>query len=176
MYNVDAIITCELDPDPAAKPNWWGYRDTCELVVGDYVGQGRFLGYCGMGHYLLRYFEKIHLGNAEIAPTNLREQITRRPQSWWLAWIASQLIMSIAIFTAFLIAFNTPTIGLGCRSFFYVIQWTLMSVTWVIQGIWHYPPEWVRCISLIVNTLSAILLMLLMIFQVRQSIKLWDRA
>jgi hypothetical protein len=96
--------------------------------------------------------------------------------SWWLAWMASQFIISIAVFTAFLIAFNTPTIGLGCRSFFYIIQWTLTSVTWVIQGIYHDPPEWVRCISLVFNTLSAMLLMLLMIFQVRQSEKLWFRA
>jgi hypothetical protein len=124
-----------------------------------------------MGHYLLQYLEQIQLGNGKVAPTSIRKQIIRRPPSWWFAWMASQLIMSIAMSTAFLIAFNTPTIGLGCRSFFYIIQWTLTSITWVIQGIWHDPPEWARCISLVFNTLSAFLFMLLMIFQVSQSME-----
>jgi hypothetical protein len=98
---------------------------------------------------------------------NMGDEIRNQRWTWRLCWLAGELIISIATFAAFTVAFNTPTIGFGCRAFSYTMQWALSSISWVIIGSFAQPTEWQRCISLAFNTLSACFFIMLMLFQVK---------
>jgi len=160
-------------PDPSVKQS-----NHCNLVIGDYVGQGRYLRYCGLANVFLSRLEEPCFQNTSLAPKDMDEAadldiheiITVRPGSWWFTWLEGQLIVSLAISMAFTISFNTPTIGLGCRSFFYLIFWMLSTVSWVILSVRQEPPAILRTLSITANALSASLLTLLMIFHTAGSL------
>jgi hypothetical protein len=166
LYDVDALIDNKICAVPDATPLYWQKGDSCSLTLGDYAGQGRYLHYSGIGHFLFNYLKEVSEDRTKTVPSNIRGSISKISRGWWLSWIGSEVIVSIAIFSAFTIAFNTPTVGLGCRSFSYAIQWGLSSVSWVLQGKYQEPPEIIRCISLTFSTLSTLLLIMLMAFQV----------
>jgi hypothetical protein len=105
---------------------------------------------------------------------NIRREMAGRGWSWWGYWLAGEFIVSIAIFAALTVAFNTPTIGFGCRAFSYMIQWALSTMSWLIIGIAPTPKEWQRCISLVFNSLSACFFILLMVFQVSFIFCTWE--
>jgi hypothetical protein len=235
LYNVDSIL-----PPDSSKPFdqvlWWNEDEECILVLGEYIGQGRYLRYGGAGEYLMGQISHFLLGDLRDNPGtglqsdgnsimtqgetelsdftsppsrdvtideaaeamnehdaavavvtssgvpirapryglgDMRQVIVRRGSYWWACWFAGEAIVSIAIFAAFTVAFNTPTIGFGCRAFSYTVQWALSTVSWLIIGFTAQPKEWQRCVSLVFNTLSACFFILLMVFQVRLSIFSW---
>ena len=67
---------------------------------------------------------------------------------------------------AFIVSFNTPTIGLGCRSLLYMIWFLLISISWVVLLFWQEPYRWLQKLMLVPNLLSVVFLFLIMVFQV----------
>ena len=64
--------------------------------IGRFVGQGRYLRYCGVANAALvqlehagRNLERLDLDN----PAAFERHLTRRPSSWWITAICSQLIV-----------------------------------------------------------------------------------
>jgi hypothetical protein len=77
------------------------------------------------------------------------------PISWyWIAMIGL-LVVWTSITMALLLAYNTPTIGLGCWSGSFLLFGALSSVTWMLQFIRpQRPPEMVRKICTFINLIS----------------------
>jgi hypothetical protein len=195
------ILACQLDRSSdeisdgiTDEIKWWDGED-CELTLGEYVGQGRYLRNAGGGDYLMSQVSlflngkcqarddgleasvtsgPVELRQSDCSPTRIgacslikmHNEVRKHRPYWRRCWIAGQVIISTAISMAFMVAFNTPTIGFGCRSFSYTIQWAMSTVSWLMIGWTSRPTEWQRCISLLINTLSACFFLLLMVFQV----------
>lgn len=96
----------------------------------------------------------------------MRKFLVTRPWSWWIIWLAAQYMVSISAWMAFMVSFNTPTIGLGCRSFVAFLWWMLSSVSWILQAIFQEPPPWTRRVSIPFNAASTIALFIIMMLQV----------
>lgn len=73
---------------------------------------------------------------------------------YWIAMIGL-LVVWTSITMALLLAYNTPTIGLGCWSGSFLLFGALSSVTWMLQFIRpQRPPEMVRKICSFINLIS----------------------
>ena len=168
----------KLFPTPK---EWWDTNSTMDLLIGDFVGQGRRLRYCGIANAMLtktKPWTHLPLPSDPIPdPVDIQRKynnkeddfgklLIERPLSWWIIWLSAQILVSINSFMAFTISFNTPTVGLGCRSFLVFIWWLLSSVSWVLQAIKQEPPPWTRRLSIPVNATSTALLLLIMMLQV----------
>ncbi|KAF2666183.1 hypothetical protein BT63DRAFT_458547 [Microthyrium microscopicum] len=151
MYNVDAILEHYIGLENS-KPSWWTEETDIRLILGEYISS--LTG----GESAIRAIDSKCLDQ-------MPQEIRKRRKSWWLCWIAGETIVNVAIFAAFTVTFNTPTIGFGCCALSYTLQAALSTVSWIIIGISPRPAEWQRCISLLFNTISACFLILLMMFQ-----------
>jgi hypothetical protein len=99
--------------------------------------------------------------------TDFEKDLVKRPKSWWICWASGGFVVSSSIFLAFMLSFNTPTVGLGCRSMTWGLFWLLSTVSWGLQAIWQEPPRFIRWFSVMVNTFSFALLMFIMLADVR---------
>lgn len=189
MYNVNYVLRTRRhssidrdDKDKVIHPTtWWNTSADPDLLIGEFVGQGRRLRYCGIANAMLTVTKpwkhtplpadpfpdsSVIKSNYTHAVSGFREVLVKRPLSWWIIWLAAEYMVSISAWMAFTVSFNTPTVGLGCRSFVCLLWWILSSVSWVLQAIEQEPPPWTRRISIPVNTASTFLLILIMILQV----------
>lgn len=186
LYNVNYIY-CEhhrqgSDSAPHGArdlryTDWWKpsiQSDALDLCIGDFVGQGRRLRYCGIANAILSRtaewsYEEEQLGTQyDKALSDFKKKaLERRPPSWWAIWISAQLIVSTSAFMGFMVSFNTPTIGLGCRSFMILLWWILSSVSWIVQFFYQEPPRYTLVVTIPFNSFSATLLFIIMLFQVR---------
>ncbi|KIW88941.1 uncharacterized protein Z519_10425 [Cladophialophora bantiana CBS 173.52] len=137
--------------------------------IGRFVGQGRYLRYCGVANAALMQYErtggdldKLNLDD----PTGFETQLTRRPYSWYITWAFSEMIVAISFGMAFIVSFNTPTIGLGCRSGLYLIWYLMTSLSWLMLLVIQEPWRWLQKLLLLPNFLAVVLLFLLTLFQV----------
>jgi len=152
-----------------------------DFTIGEFVGQGRYPGYRGVVAAITDMMknERIHSGNRENGPMdtldNDRHKIfstkcVTKPWAWVRRWICGLVVQSIAVWMAFMVAFNTPAVGLGCRSLMYLIYFCLSFIPWLLAGI---PQDTLRSLSRYLlqftrtlNVLAVLLLFLIMIFQV----------
>jgi hypothetical protein len=166
LYNVDQIVNTE----PGDQLNLWRRTTkTTSFSIGQFVGQGRRLRYCGVANAVLskiaNFEEPDHLLLKLNSDHDFEDKLTTRPWSWWFIWILSQILVTIAFATAFVVSFNTPTIGLGCRSLLYLIWFLVSSVAWAILGCRQEPNQLLRAISWTMNAFAACALFLIMGFQ-----------
>lgn len=140
--------------------------------IGEYVGQGRRLRYCAITDTILEQIKTTDIASIACpkpsAALEFKAKLTSRPKGWsgWYAtWVLSYFIVTTAVFCAFTISFRTPTIGLGCRSFAYLIWWTFGSISWIILGARQEPESWLRRLSNVANFLSALVLFTTMLIQ-----------
>lgn len=87
--------------------------DTDDFEIGDFMGQGRTLRYCGVTDTVL---DKI--ANRSKVPINLlafadmadfkrfQKSLTTRPMGWYVVWIISQLIVTTSFGMAFMVSFT----------------------------------------------------------------------
>lgn len=169
LYNVN----CILESGHNTKPAWWQPGAQNPLIISDFVGQGRRLRYCGVASALLHCAEHEEYDTSERflkyherQSKRFRETLTTRPHSWWVIWIASYVLVNLQIFLAFVVAFNTPTIGLGCRSLLYLLFFLITQVTSAVQVAYQEPPPWTRLVTISFNALAMLLLLAIMILQV----------
>ena len=168
LFNVDAILE---HTDPDTIPQLWRVGDTqSKFSIGPFVGQGRRLRYCGVASAVLDKIENpkvphLLLSGLQSNP-DFERALKKRPWSWWITWITGQLIVTIGYSMAFMVSFNTPTVGFGCRSLLYTIWYAFSSISWLILGFQQEPPLWLRRFSWLPNTLASFALLTIMILQV----------
>jgi hypothetical protein len=144
--------------------SWWSPTtgDLGCFKVGDFIGQGRRMEYCGLTEAVLT------CTNSEIlepfvdwtrdTPRELTEKIStrldrRQPISWFLTALVCLTIVLTDAMMAFLSDFITPPVGLGCWSFSVMMYAVASSVSWFSQ-FWKHPPTWLRAISHFFNSFA----------------------
>jgi hypothetical protein len=116
--------------------------------LGPFIGQGRRLQACCLSSVLMDVGDRLTLGSrgrpAEYntsAPYDkgarevLERLSARPPTSWYKIAFISLLMVWTSITMALLLAYNTPTIGLGCWSGSFLVFGILSSLTWMLQFI-----------------------------------------
>ena len=166
---VDAVRKALLNPElretyiketrrPYKSFSWTALLDNDdyfhEEFFTQFAGQGRVRWHYGIAHGILAGIEDTYvaqrgrnwLRNSEEARTALVEGPTDMhglvhgfdPNEFW-QMLASFMIVSTAVFGAFLLSYWTPTIGLGCRSGGYMIFYILACINLFIELIcWYY--------------------------------------
>lgn len=145
-------------------------KDMRDFEIGDFVGQGRRMRYCAVADTVLnlvldRQDPTLDQLPGEFEAHGFRVMLPNRPKKWYLIWLLSQFLVGIGYGTAFLVSFQTPTIGLGCRTLSYTIWYLLSFFSWVFLGIWQEPPRIVRIFSWIPNALACLALFGIMLLQ-----------
>lgn len=169
LYNVHNILVTPGHIDAYM----WRPGEVTPHIIGEFVGQGRRLRYCGVTRTML-LFEKLqqpaeNLYFVQGKPDNVdmfRREIVKRSKSWWVIWLISQVIVTLNVGMAFMVSFQTPTVGLGCRSLLYLIFYLFSILSWITLGFWQEPPRMLQITLLIFNGCAAVLLVLIMGFQV----------
>jgi hypothetical protein len=161
---------------PTSQPealniSWWSptINDLGCFKVGDFIGQGRRMEYCGLTEAV------VTCTNPEISngrpfvnwtrdkPRELAKKISTRldrrrlPTSWSLTAAVCLVIVLADTLMAFMSDFITPPVGLGCWSFSVMMYAITSSVSWFLQ-FWKHPPTWLRVISHVFNTLAILCL------------------
>lgn len=185
--------TTQISSAPPSS-SWWTPKSDTTLRIGDFIGQGRRLGYSGLTSTILTHAaDWDSSGQSSLLPlssnwshkTNHKLERKRRPLSWYLIAIAAQALTTTSAATAFTIAFQTPTIGLGCRSFVALLWYLLSSISWTLLFFLpasspfcsspanKTPSHWyhtlfktARALAQTANALSTCLLILIMALQV----------
>lgn len=187
LFNVDAIRSwpgsnqpAQLTPSPQVLVpteqhpetegiRWWPPVDHnmgC-FRVGDFIGQGRRMEYCGLAEAVLntKSSDKIVPLFANWTPDKPIEIATgisvklKKPLPW--AWIViAVLCLTIVLadtMMAFMSDFITPPVGLGCWSLSVLIYAIMSTVSWGLQ-LQRHPPTWVRVVSHSCNATAIICL------------------
>lgn len=169
MFNIDQLFEQGVQawvPWRAADGTHSGDH-TGDFEIGDFMGQGRKLRYCGVTDTVL---DKI--ANRGKAPIDLpafdnmegfQKSLKTRPIGWYVVWIISQFIVSTSFGMAIMVSFNTPTVGLGCRSLMYAIWYALTLPSWVLLGIQQEPWVWIRRVMMVPNALAVVMIMGIMV-------------
>lgn len=108
--------------------------------VGDFIGQGRTLSYCGLVSAILVETQKEGIfGNwdketlDELSSKILERLQHKRPWSWLTTSLVCLAIVWTQILMAFTSDFITPTLGPGCWSMGFLIYGCFSTVTWILQ-------------------------------------------
>ena len=106
---------------------------------GKFTGQGRVMQFNGLSWAVLEELkgrECQELGLVSDYDTLAAAVAGRlagpRPPSWYVTALISLVIVAAEIMLAFMLAFDTPTIGLGCWSGSFGLYAMLSSASWVV--------------------------------------------
>ena len=159
---------------PISKDNpWWcpGVQGQEEFEVGEFIGQGRKIQYCGLPSAVLESTKGIDIEDASIERLNeCSRDVAKRlngwkPTSWYIIALLSLLLVWCEIMMAFTVSFTAPTIGMGCRTMAYLVFGGSSSVSWIIQFS-KRPPNWARRTAHAFNCLAILSLLAVTVFQV----------
>lgn len=112
------------------------------LYFGTYIaafeGQGRQPGYHGLAYAVLVSMYDSAKDNRRVQPLKVivdqtLRHLYHRPGSWW--WIASVslAVVWLQIGMAFMLSYNIPTVGIGCRAASYLVYGVLCTLPWVLH-------------------------------------------
>jgi hypothetical protein len=88
-----------------------------------------------------------------------------RPTPWQILAVTSLAIVWLEIGMAIMISYNTPTVGLACRSGSYILYGILSSLTWFVQLLpWFKRPGLKRKALCQALNLLAVLALMMIIF------------
>lgn len=140
--------------------------------IGEFLGQGRRLRYCGITDTVLERITNPKRADLSLPALDdkeyeiFRRDLVSRPVSWYITWLLGQVIVSISFIMAFLVSFNTPTVGLGCRSLSYVVWWLFTLPSWMLLG-WQQEPRPRLQLAMTVgpNALAVISIFAIMVLQ-----------
>jgi hypothetical protein len=171
LYNADAVRTWAQDnerseSDPHVQhPGvaWWSPdvveaeipRTRC-FQVGDFVGHGRSMHYCGLVSAFMETTEREGWIRDPDFILNVPEDLPleeNRPRSWYIMASVSLLLIWTEIFLAVVVDFYTPTIGFGCWSGSIVLYAILSMVSWLVQ-FKKRPGRVSKAIAHVFNTLA----------------------
>lgn len=185
LFNVEQLFLDRPLPQPRehTPPHWRGRRgnkpdDTDVFSIGEFLGQGRRLRYCGVTDTVLGYIA--NPARADMALPDLlgqagskskpwltheafRRDLVSRPWKWYVAWAVAQAVVSTGFTMAFMVSFNTPTVGLGCRTGSYLVWWCCTVPSWVVLGLQQEPRPWIRRALAAPNFLAVLTLFAVMV-------------
>jgi hypothetical protein len=114
--------------------------DTCfDSYISNFAGQGRQMGYNGLAYAVLVSVYDTPNDNRRVQRLDVIVDRTfkrlkgRRPASWWALSLISLALVWLEIGMAFMISYNVPTVGIGCRSMSYIIYGGLSTLPWIIH-------------------------------------------
>ncbi|CCC14319.1 unnamed protein product [Sordaria macrospora k-hell] len=187
LWNVEAVKLWEEAkrkgqlPNPEAQIDWWNpakqrrrsqqerfsnIRQPNETIrvastfrIGDFIGQGRKMGYHGLTSSVLSsvYDDR---GNRNSIPaiaastTRHLSSTFHRPFAWWLCALISLSLVWLEINMALLVSYMTPTVGLSCRSGAYLCYGVLTTITWFVSCFFKNPNQAVRIFCHFFNALA----------------------
>lgn len=185
MYNVNYVLRNRYpeiqrheEDDSLDYTSWWRPGCHTHLTIGEFVGQGRVLRYSGIANGMLELTASWTAYGIDSDYTEIeshyrskvvgfrKNRLIVRPTTWWFIWIAAQFGVSVSASMAFMVSFNTPTVGLGCRSFLDMLWWIFSSISWISLAIFQEPPRITRYITGFFNFCSVVVLNFIMFFQV----------
>jgi len=144
--------------------------------IGEFVGQGRRLGYHGfayavLGSVYVKFGDRRRMRPLDSVPDVKTENMVMcararltanrlRPGSWWLLAFTSLALVWLEIGMAVMMSYNTPTVGLACRSSVYLLYGLLSTFTWVVRlfPASNYPRDWLKIVCHCVNVLATLVL------------------
>ncbi|KAK3387836.1 hypothetical protein B0H63DRAFT_431774 [Podospora didyma] len=134
--------------------------------LGEFIGQGRKMGYHGLASAVLTSIYNHHPQIDTIAPITSIASSTNtklgakfhRPAHWWVLALVSLGLVWLEILMALVVSMQTPTVGLSCRSGAYVTYGLLASVAWVVSCVSKSPGYWTRAGCYLVNGLAVAVL------------------
>ncbi|RSL95586.1 hypothetical protein CEP52_011963 [Fusarium oligoseptatum] len=161
LFNVDAVLTSAraagADLNNMQTPVWWSRNRpaaTLEVFeIQEFIGQGRKIKCCGLADAMIRNVralqqQKRPLGNnldqyRLCAQTVLEHLDGTRPTQWWVTAVVSFFLVVFEVMMAFLVAYCTPTFGLGCwsggymmfESFDYYVKNFAMDGPWISASV-----------------------------------------
>jgi hypothetical protein len=168
--------------------------DTAIFRVGRFIGQGRVTLYAGLSYAVMAETNIIDDSAAFITDAYTRRPqfsadqddgfVDRvyerlrgpRPPSWFITAVVSEVIVVGEIMLALMLAFNTPTVGLGCWSGSFAIYAILSSLSWVLALVFARPGYIVRCISLGFNLLSLACIVTVVILVVSETPRIEEES
>ncbi len=180
LWNVRAVkrwaAEHKMNPgcDSVDDIQWWtpGNRNDEDFPIGEFVGQGRRMMYCGLAHALMRSVsgDRRQFGNEMAHFDRCGSEIQRRlrghkPFSWYVTAIASLFLVSAPVMMAVMFAFSTPVVGPGCWSGSCFMFGVLSSVSWLIQFSKH-PPKWAVVIAHVFNAIAVLWLVATIVLQI----------
>ncbi|KAJ3461422.1 hypothetical protein MRS44_009975 [Fusarium solani] len=160
LFNVDAVLTSARDAGADLNnmrvPVWWSHSrpqdDLRVFEIQEFIGQGRKIKYCGLADAMIRTVRALQerkrpLGNnldeyRRCAQTVLSHLNGTRPAQWWITAAVSLFLVAFEVTMAFVIAFHTPTFGLGCWSGGLILYGLLSTLTWVYHLVFKNPGKW----------------------------------
>jgi len=189
LYNVGAVQHWALESraDPHASTVAWWTEEVARnkeeeladsLRVGEFIGQGRNLRYCGLVSAFIRIIRREGWLEApvwwdgieyEFAMSVARDLAEYRPRSWYASAVMSLVVIWVEIIMAIVVDVFTPTIGLGCWSGSITLYAILSTGSWALQFI-KRPNKLVLAVSHYFNFVSILWLLLLIVFFVSLSL------
>jgi hypothetical protein len=110
------------------------------FAIGNFVGQGRDIRFCGLSWAVIEEsntnrddFRNSVESYDECADRIMKRLQGRRPTEWYTIAVVSLFLVWIEILMAFMLAFYTPTIGLGCWSASFALYGILSTLSWIVQ-------------------------------------------
>lgn len=141
------------------------------MQIRDFTDQGRRIQFCGLPHAVLEASEHVDFHTETVAGLDacagrVAQRVSGwKPLAWYVVAALSFLLVWMAIMSAFIVSFMTPTIGIGCRTLMYLLFGGFSSVSWLIQ-FWKRPPRWAIWVSYLCNSLAVMAMLVVIIFQV----------
>ncbi len=171
LYNVEATKTWAEFGSEDLSIRWWTPDTTVPrtLKVGEFIGQGRSLQYCGLVHTTMGEFgsrtttkEALEQCTRKVA-TDLHRQ--KRPGAWYLAAITASTIVWAAVISAFAVDVTMSPCGLvGSYGLLggqvYLLYGGLSSVSWAIQFYWEPRSRLARRVCHLPNALAVLTLLM----------------
>lgn len=103
---------------PERSVRWWTTttKVPCELRVGEFIGQGRRIQYCGIPHAFLAATDEVDLSEAtkaelaDHAKTIAKQLRGGKPLAWYVVAVTSFLLVWTAVLSAFVVSFSVCAI------------------------------------------------------------------
>lgn len=185
LYNVNAVkLWREADGVDARTIAWWGQQHAvqenifgdADFHVGKFIGQGRAPRYAGLSHAVIEShfdfrddFKKADFPRGYRILADRVKYLTSRRTSWFLTAIFSEALVLTQVMLAYVLAFNTPTVGLGCFSGSAALYALLSSLSWAVTVCSPRQTRVSDVLSQFLNLLAFCWLIILIILVVRSS-------
>ena len=131
--------------------------------IGRFIGQGRQMQYCGLSRALIEETTPDKLVNStddkheqsyNACAARVMNRLDRNPPGgWYFTAFVALFLVWIEIGMAIMLAYNTPTIGLGCWSGSFLLYGFLSTASWFLQ-LFNSRCSLVRRVSIAVNLLA----------------------
>jgi hypothetical protein len=119
-----------------------------------------------------------HRDNRQIRPLDSIAEETsirltgHRPASWRVLSLVSLGLVWLEICMAFMVSYNTPTVGFGCRTGSYIVYGAVSTLSWIAHSLpgFKHPGLFKRAICHILNLIAVLVFFFILFAQVSKSL------